>query len=80
MDGLDFSQLSAFNGFHGVDNADILNIPQIDFSTFQLFPEQNTYGPDHPGLSRLDNAIAVGVDWIKTQAGLGTLYVFFFFR
>jgi mannan endo-1,4-beta-mannosidase len=35
---------SAFNGVFGVDSQDILNAPQIDMGTFQLFPDQNNYG------------------------------------
>jgi mannan endo-1,4-beta-mannosidase len=34
----------AFNGVLGVDSQDILNAPNIDFGTFQLFPDQNNYG------------------------------------
>jgi mannan endo-1,4-beta-mannosidase len=64
-------QLSAFDGSHGVDNEDILSIPDIDFSTFQIFPGQATYGPDHPDLSPVDNTAQVGVDWIQTQAAIG---------
>jgi hypothetical protein len=68
-------QLSAFDGSHGVDNEDILSIPDIDFSTFQIFPGQATYGPDHPDLSPVDNTAQVGVDWIQTQAAIGAAYV-----
>jgi mannan endo-1,4-beta-mannosidase len=32
------------NGILGVDSQDILNAPNIDFGTFQLFPDQNNYG------------------------------------
>lgn len=67
-------QRSAFDGSHGIDNEDILNIPQIDFSTFQLFPGQATYGPDHPGLSPNDNTVQVGIDWLLKQAAIGTIY------
>ena len=35
---------SAFNGAFGVDSQDILNAPDIDFGTFQLFPDQTNYG------------------------------------
>jgi mannan endo-1,4-beta-mannosidase len=72
MHGSDLSHFAAFNGFHGVDNADILNIPDIDFSTFQIFLEQNVYGPSHPDLSPFQNSIQVGIDWIRVQAALGT--------
>jgi len=66
----DLSNFAAFNGFHGIDNADILNIPDIDFSTFQLFLEQNVYGPSHPDLAPFENGVQVGIDWIRLQAAL----------
>ncbi|KAG7090317.1 hypothetical protein E1B28_011914 [Marasmius oreades] len=59
---------SAFDGSHGVDSQDILAIPEIGFSSFQLFPDQNSYGVDDPNLSPFDNAVQNGVDWINTHA------------
>ncbi|KAI0271837.1 glycoside hydrolase superfamily [Russula aff. rugulosa BPL654] len=36
--------LSVYNGAFGVDSQDILNAPDIDFGTFQLFPDLVNYG------------------------------------
>jgi mannan endo-1,4-beta-mannosidase len=33
-----------FNGAFGVDSQDILNAPDIDFGTFQVFPDSVNYG------------------------------------
>ncbi|KAF9264690.1 glycoside hydrolase family 5 protein [Marasmius fiardii PR-910] len=59
---------SAFDGSHGVDSQDILAIPDIGFSSFQLFPDQNSYGVDDPNLSPFDNVVQNGVEWIKQHA------------
>ncbi|KAJ8078769.1 hypothetical protein PM082_013052 [Marasmius tenuissimus] len=58
----------AFDGSEGVDSQDILGIPNIGFSSFQLFPDQNNYGPDDPNLSTFDNLINNGVIWIQKHA------------
>lgn len=58
---------SAFDGSQGVDSEDILGIPQIGFSSFQLFPDQNNYGSDDPNLSSFDNTVHSGLDWIGRQ-------------
>jgi hypothetical protein len=65
----------AFDGSHGVDSEDIINIPQIGFGTFQLFPDQQQYGPDDPSLPAFNNTIQQGVDWITRHASLATSYV-----
>lgn len=64
---------SAFDGSQGIDSEDILNIPQISFSTFQLFPDQNTYGVDDPNLPAFNNTVNQGLAWIKAHADIGKL-------
>ncbi|KII88513.1 glycoside hydrolase family 5 protein [Plicaturopsis crispa FD-325 SS-3] len=59
---------SAFDGSSGVDSEDILNIPDIGFGTFQLFPDQETYGPPDPNLPAFNNTVQTGIDWITKQA------------
>ncbi|KAJ7449803.1 glycoside hydrolase family 5 protein [Mycena latifolia] len=56
---------SAFDGSSGVDSEDILNIPEVDFGSFQLFPDQNQYAPDDPNLPAFNNTLQAGLDWIK---------------
>ncbi|KAF8504040.1 glycoside hydrolase family 5 protein [Hysterangium stoloniferum] len=63
---------TAMDGSHGVDSQDILNIPEIGFSTFQLFPDQNTYEPSDPNSNVVDNTINTGVNWIQQQAQAAT--------
>lgn len=58
---------SAFDGSEGVDSEDILGIPQIDFATFQFFPDQIQYEPDNPSLPRFNNTVRAGLEWIKQQ-------------
>jgi mannan endo-1,4-beta-mannosidase len=58
----------AFDGSHGVDTEDILNIPGIGFNTFQLFPDQNRYAPvvsDVAGLDHFNASVQIGLDWIQ---------------
>jgi mannan endo-1,4-beta-mannosidase len=57
-----------------VDSADVINMPQIGFGTFQLFPDQNTYGQDNPLLTPLNNTIEAGITWIEMQAQIGAMY------
>ncbi|KAI6108978.1 glycoside hydrolase family 5 protein [Pisolithus croceorrhizus] len=59
---------SANDGSYGVDSQDIMNIPNINFGTFQLFPDQNSYAPNDPSLSSYQNIVNSGVDWITNQA------------
>ncbi|KAG6900896.1 hypothetical protein C0993_010015 [Termitomyces sp. T159_Od127] len=68
--------MSAFDGSHGVDSADILSIPQIGFSSFQLFPDQFNYSqnaPD-PTLPAFNQTLQVGLDWIELHADLAALF------
>jgi mannan endo-1,4-beta-mannosidase len=64
---------SSFDGTPGVDSEDILNIPEIGFGTFQLFPDQNTYGPNNPNLLPFNNTVQTGLAWIKSHAALSQL-------
>jgi mannan endo-1,4-beta-mannosidase len=64
---------SAFDGSQGVDCEDIINIPQIGFGSFQLFPDQNSYGPADPSLSPFNNTVQTGIDWINRQAEVARL-------
>lgn len=66
---------SAFDGSQGVDSQDILNIPDISFGTFQLFPDQNSYGIDDPTLPAFNNTVNQGLAWIKQHAMAGMMYV-----
>ena len=67
---------SSFDGSSGVDAEDIINIPQIGYGSFQLFPDQNTYGPDDPSLPAFNNTVQTGLSWIQSHAELGQLYDF----
>ena len=64
---------SSFDGSQGVDGEDIINIPQIGFGSFQLFPDQNTYGPVDPTLPAFNQTVQTGLDWIRRQADTGLL-------
>ncbi|KAG6335366.1 hypothetical protein ID866_3729 [Astraeus odoratus] len=59
---------SAYDGAYGVDSQDILNIPEIGFGSFQLFPDQYSYAPSDPSLSSYQNLVNQGVEWITSQA------------
>ncbi|KAK0197116.1 glycoside hydrolase family 5 protein [Armillaria mellea] len=65
---------SAFDGSAGVDSEDILSIPEIGYSTFQFFPDQNTYiqGSADSGLSSFQNVLQDGLDWIQLQSELSS--------
>lgn len=60
----------AFDGSQGVDSQDILAIPQIGFSSFQLFPDQDNYAKDDhdPDLPPFNHTVQTGLDWIQNQA------------
>ncbi|KAG2111540.1 glycoside hydrolase family 5 protein [Suillus discolor] len=59
---------SLYDGSYGVDSQDISNIPDIGFSSFQLFPDQQSYGPDDPNIPSWQNIEQNGAQWITTQA------------
>ncbi|KAG1813480.1 glycoside hydrolase family 5 protein [Suillus variegatus] len=56
------------DGSTGVDSQDILNIPNIGFGSFQVFPDQNSYAPDDPNLSPVQNKIQSSLTWIQQSA------------
>lgn len=57
-----------YDGSYGVDSQDISNIPDIGFSSFQLFPDQQSYGPDDPNIAPWQSVEQNGAQWITTQA------------
>ncbi|CAK5277419.1 unnamed protein product [Mycena citricolor] len=59
---------SAFDGSTGVDSGDILDIAQIGFGSFQLFPDQNQYAPDDPNLPAFNNTVQAGLQWIRMHS------------
>ena len=63
----------AFDGSQGIDSEDILNIPQIGYGTFQLFPDQNNYGPNNPNLPPFNNTVNTGLSWIQMHAQAGQM-------
>ncbi|KAF9482746.1 glycoside hydrolase family 5 protein [Pholiota conissans] len=66
---------SAFDGSSGVDSEDIINVPNINFGTFQLFPDQDNYGfISDPSLPAFNNTVNAGLDWIRRHAEIGTLF------
>lgn len=65
----------AYTGSQGVDSDDIIAAPNIDFSSFQLYPDQNSYSPDSTtqnvgGASdqSVEQTTQQGVDWINQHA------------
>ncbi|GLB34960.1 putative glycosyl hydrolase 5 (cellulase A) family protein [Lyophyllum shimeji] len=67
---------SAFDGAHGVDSEDIINIPQIGFGSFQLFPDQFDYssGALDTSLPPFNQTLQIGLDWIRRHAEAGQLF------
>lgn len=59
---------SNYDGSYGVDSQDIMNIPNIGFSSFTLFPDQQSYSPPDPYLDAYTNTLNSGIDWILKQA------------
>ncbi|KAG0697493.1 glycoside hydrolase family 5 protein [Suillus ampliporus] len=59
---------STTDGSSGVDSQDILNIPNIGFGSFQVFPDQESYGPDDPNLDPVQNKINSSLAWIQQSA------------
>jgi len=59
----------AFNGESGVDSEDINNIQDVDFATFQFFPDQNNYmSVESPDVDPITQAIDTGTAWIQMNA------------
>lgn len=67
--------MSAFDGSHGVDSADIISIPNIGFSSFQLFPDQFDYSqnPPDPSLPAFNQTLEIGLNWIQLHVELAQL-------
>jgi mannan endo-1,4-beta-mannosidase len=58
----------SFDGSYGVDTEDILASPHIDFGSFQLFPDQVNYFPDHWSKSFATKAIGDGGKWVGAHS------------
>jgi mannan endo-1,4-beta-mannosidase len=61
-----------FDGSFGIDTEDLANIPDIDFSTVQYFPDQNSVGPD--GEIDLTDHLKIaqsGIDWVNLHGETG---------
>ncbi|KAG8813564.1 hypothetical protein FRB91_009184 [Serendipita sp. 411] len=64
-----------FDGSFGVDTEDLLNAPGVDFSSFQLFPDQNTYGPiGTNSVSNFSEIVQQGIDWLVQHASTANSY------
>jgi mannan endo-1,4-beta-mannosidase len=65
-----------------VDSQDILNAPDIDFGTFQMFPDQFNYGTTgtvadvQAPSSNFDNTLNDTVAWIRAQIDSVHTWVF----
>ena len=63
-----------------MDSEDILNAPDIDFGTFQLFPDQNHYGITGSQVqapsSNFNNTLNETNSWIRAQADTIQKWVF----
>ncbi|KAG6818121.1 hypothetical protein H0H87_000026 [Tephrocybe sp. NHM501043] len=72
----DLSAGTAFDGSHGVDSEDIINIPEIGFGSFQLFPDQFDYSqtPPDSNLPAFNQTVQTGLDWIKLHADAAKLF------
>ena len=67
---------SAFDGSSGVDSEDISAVPDIAFSTFQMFPDQDDLGfVNDPSLPAFNNTVNAGISWINRHAEVGTMFV-----
>jgi mannan endo-1,4-beta-mannosidase len=62
-----------FNGAFGVDSQDILNAPDIDFASFQVFPDSINYATKGsandvtPPSRNFNKTLNDTVAWIDTQ-------------
>jgi mannan endo-1,4-beta-mannosidase len=65
---------NAFDGAFGVDSEDIINIPEIGFGTFQLFPDQNSYGSTGVSIDAFNDTVNQGIEWIRRQGEAAALY------
>ncbi|KAG8893871.1 hypothetical protein FRB99_001669 [Tulasnella sp. 403] len=74
----DTSVGAAYDGSQGVDTEDISNIPSVDFTSFQLFPDQNNYStsgadsssgpPGGAGGNNFGDTVQQGLNWIQSHA------------
>ena len=70
-----------FNGAFGVDSQDILNAPDIDFASFQVFPDSINYGTKGsandvtPPSSNFNKTLNDTVAWINSQASAAQEWV-----
>ncbi|KZP23067.1 glycoside hydrolase family 5 protein [Athelia psychrophila] len=74
--GTNSSSWSAYNGSQGVDSEDILGIPEIGYSSFQMFTDQDTYGSGvaDPDIPQYNQTLATGVNWINQHAAAAAAY------
>ncbi|CCA78057.1 related to beta-mannanase [Serendipita indica DSM 11827] len=64
-----------YDGSYGVDTEDLVNAPNVDFSSFQFFPDQNTYGPLTVGNAiDFNQVVQAGIDWIEQHAATANTY------
>lgn len=69
------SDIASFDGSQGVDSEDILGIPQIGYSSFQLFPDQNQYEPADSTMTAYNSSVNAGINWITKHAQVAHQYV-----
>jgi len=72
-----------YKGAFGVDSQDILSAPDIDFGTFQLFPDSINYGTEGPATDVTPPSCNFGktlnetVAYIKAQVSSASVWVLF---
>ncbi|KAG5652740.1 hypothetical protein H0H81_003881 [Sphagnurus paluster] len=66
----------AYDGAYGVDSEDIINIPEIGFGSFQLFPDQFDYssGTVDSSLPAFNQTLQTGLDWIRRHGEAGQIF------
>ncbi|KAG8952192.1 hypothetical protein FRC03_012220 [Tulasnella sp. 419] len=89
QDGSDTDFGSSYDGSEGVDTEDIMGNADIDFSSFQFYPDQNTYSQDSgqsttteqsqgvtegTGGENYDQTVEDGNDWIEEHASSANTY------
>ncbi|KZP16885.1 glycoside hydrolase family 5 protein, partial [Athelia psychrophila] len=73
--GTNCSTGSAYNGSQGVDSKNIFNIPKIEYSSFQIFPDQDAYGSaDDPSIPAYNQMVDMDVDWIDQHVAAAATY------
>ncbi|KZP23080.1 glycoside hydrolase family 5 protein [Athelia psychrophila] len=68
--------LNSYMSTGGVDSEDILGIPEIGYSSFQMFTDQDTYGSGvaDPNIPQYNQTLATGVNWINQHAAAAAAY------